>query len=237
MALKPDDVKDILSLHKGPKRANYIITCPCRHVKGTRIRLDKDLLRYACDMCKANVLAYKLQYDQPVRKPHIPLVHDQPDTTTTTKDQGPIPMINKDQVEKMIHDLLKEHKLAQDGWRFSWDHATTRAGVCKYDQKMICLSKHLLQRTMGDIRNIALHEIAHALTPGHSHDDLWKEVAQRIGCDGKRCHTLGPLAKPKYQLSCPCGAVKSTRFRIDQALFHKVCKSCKKPVHVAKLAN
>ncbi len=233
MDLKPDDVKDILSLHKGHKRANYIITCPCRHVKGTRIRLDKDLLRYACDMCKANVLAYKLQYDKPVQKPHIPLVADTLQAGSTAVRCA----TNKEQIEKMIGDLMQEHGLTQDGWRFMWDHATSRAGVCKYDQQTICLSKHLLQKTAEDIRNIALHEIAHAMTPGHGHDDLWRQVAQRIGCDGKRCHSLGPLGKPKYKLSCPCGAVKATRFRIDQAMFHKVCKACKKPVLVAKLAS
>lgn len=227
-----DLVREILNTHTGHKRANYIITCPCRAFKSTRIRLDKDLLKYACDVCKSNVLAYKLQYDTPAEKPIVPMIKCT--SPPSIENQSPLDL-DKDQVQRMVSDLMCQHGLARQGWIFRWDNATSRAGICRYNEKEICLSKHMLQRTMEDIRNIALHEIAHALTPGHGHDDHWKEVAIRIGCDGKRCHTLGPLGKPKYKLSCSCGAVKGTRFRLDNSLFHKMCKMCRKPVIVGML--
>jgi hypothetical protein len=34
-----------------------------------------------------------------------------------------------------------------------------------------------------DVENTILHEVAHALCPGHGHDSVWAERAREIGCD------------------------------------------------------
>lgn len=40
------------------------------------------------------------------------------------------------------------------------------------------------------IENTILHEIAHAIVgASHHHDKVWKDCAQRIGCDGSRLAT------------------------------------------------
>jgi predicted SprT family Zn-dependent metalloprotease len=40
------------------------------------------------------------------------------------------------------------------------------------------------------IENTVLHEIAHAIVGAvHHHDNVWRDCAQRIGCDGNRLAT------------------------------------------------
>ena len=40
--------------------------------------------------------------------------------------------------------------------------------------------------------------MAHALTPGHGHDNIWRECAQRIGCDN--VNPCSHLNIPEYIL-------------------------------------
>lgn len=54
-------------------------------------------------------------------------------------------------------------------------------------------------------RDTILHEIAHALTPGHNHDAVWQTKAVEIGCDGKRCYGFDVRAPGAnlYVAACP----------------------------------
>ena len=38
--------------------------------------------------------------------------------------------------------LLEQYGLARQGWTFRWDSARRRAGCCRYDRKVISLSRH-----------------------------------------------------------------------------------------------
>jgi len=116
------------------------------------------------------------------------------------------------------------------GWSFQTDSAKCRLGVCKRSKKIISLSRHFLQSdngTKAEIEDTILHEIAHAMTPGHHHDDVWRQKALSIGCSGKTC---GPsFSKPKFYLRCQKGCCMIPRQRKSNVQ-GKVCTKCKSNV-------
>lgn len=135
----------------------------------------------------------------------------------------------------LAYMLLGRHGL--QGWSVKCDHSKSRAGLCNHTVKNISLSKHLLSSSAPEaaITNIILHEIAHAIVGhGHGHDDVWKQKAIEIGCDGNRCHNIA-FAQPKYKLSCPCGKNCGKRYRIKRFWTNKVCKDCRQPIVIKNI--
>ncbi|NBT51009.1 MAG: hypothetical protein EBT12_05555, partial [Marivivens sp.] len=87
-----------------------------------------------------------------------------------------------------------------------FDDAKTRFGQCRYTPKEISLSRPLTKANDEEqVRDTILHEIAHALTPGEGHGNVWKKVAIKIGCDGKRCYDSKSIITPesKYMATEP----------------------------------
>ena len=105
-------------------------------------------------------------------------------------------------------------------------------GVCNYTYKQIELSAYLIPEcTDKSIKETIIHEIAHALTPGHHHDNVWKMKCIELGGNGQRCGgadnykdgkegrqvVMEKLAK--YTLTCPvCGAVYHKNRRPSSAI-------------------
>ena len=110
--------------------------------------------------------------------------------------------------------LLTPSKL---GYRFKFDNAKRRFGLCSYGNKEISLSKLLCEYNLNNfyqINDTILHEIAHALSykihgsKGSGHCKRWVHVAKSIGCNGKRCYNSSEVNKieNKYSLVCDtCG--------------------------------
>ena len=78
-----------------------------------------------------------------------------------------------------------------NGWQFRFDRATRRFGCCHHSSKTISLSRDLVSlNDKRDVRDTILHEIAHALAGPkvRPHGREWREIALRIGCNGRRCY-------------------------------------------------
>lgn len=57
-------------------------------------------------------------------------------------------------------------------------------GLCSYRDKCIIISGHHIDlHPDAEIKNTIRHEIAHALTPGMGHNEVWSAKAREIGCD------------------------------------------------------
>ena len=95
--------------------------------------------------------------------------------------------MNLPEARELASGLMARHGLT--GWRLTFDHAKTRAGVCRFADKEIGLSRALVRLYSPDqVTETVLHEIAHALAgPRHGHDRVWRATALRIGCSGTRC--------------------------------------------------
>lgn len=111
------------------------------------------------------------------------------------------------EARRLAAALMTQHGLTD--WRFTFDNARARFGVCRPDRREIGLSRRLTAlSTEDEVRNTLLHEIAHALVgPGHGHDEVWRATALAIGCDGKRTDDLPEGAEGPWEGRCPVGHV------------------------------
>ncbi len=113
----------------------------------------------------------------------------------------------------MARRLVREHGL--DGWSVRLDRAKTRAGVCRFAERSIGLSKPLTAvHSEAEVRDTVLHEIAHALVgPQHGHDRVWRAKALEIGSSGERCvSSQSPRISGDWVGVCPAGH-ETTRHR------------------------
>ena len=91
-------------------------------------------------------------------------------------------------VEKQ--DLIKalaERKIAEhldlENWKFEFDSAKRRAGLCNYTEQKIQLSKyHVDIHSVDENMQVVLHEVAHAMAGSEAaHSKVWLATAKRIG--------------------------------------------------------
>lgn len=111
---------------------------------------------------------------------------------------------------KLATSLMEKHGLIELGWKFEFDSAMRRFGVCRYGQKTIGLSRQLVQdNSEEEVADVILHECSHSLSVlkwgnrGRGHGLLWKQVCIEIGARPERCYSSSQVvntAKPKYIL-------------------------------------
>ena len=123
-----------------------------------------------------------------------------------------------------VHDLFVENGIPE--WRVAFDRCLTRAGLCDYAKKQVSISRFFVQSpsvTYHELFNIIYHEVAHAITPGHKHDNVWRDTARRLGGDGNRlCKAFHP---PAYTGFCKCTDVCHYRHKVRANQVPR-CKIC-----------
>ncbi len=123
--------------------------------------------------------------------------------------------------------LMRENGLY--GWTFEFDRAKRRFGACHYRTWTISLSAPLVSLNSEErVRNTILHEIAHALAPGHGHDYVWRMRARSIGCDGLRCYDADSVVKPAaaWRGTCPSCGIHTERHRMTDKARRQACGAC-----------
>ncbi len=121
-------------------------------------------------------------------------------------------------------ELLAEHGLV--GWRVDFDRAKSRAGICRYTDRVIGLSAPLTRlHSEAEVRDTILHEVAHALAgPRAGHGPRWQAAARRIGSSGERCvPTSAPRVPGAWVGVCPQGHTADRHRRPDRVL---LCRPC-----------
>jgi len=129
--------------------------------------------------------------------------------------------------QNLARTLMNAHGLSD--WSFRFGSAVRQAGSCSYRKRTITLSKPLTSGwTEAAVRNVILHEIAHALVgPGHGHDRAWRGVARGIGCTGDRCWSESedsPRVPPTWIGRCPKCPSTMGRYRRPSARYS--CSKC-----------
>lgn len=97
--------------------------------------------------------------------------------------------------EELAIKLMTQYGLIQNivhsNWTFEFDYATRRFGLCDYSRKTISMSKLLVYLNSEDVvKDIILHEIAHALTPRAGHGPKWRIICEAIGCKPRACYSV-----------------------------------------------
>lgn len=141
----------------------------------------------------------------------------------------------------------KTQTLYAAGWRFQWSRGKKVIGQCCYSTKTIQIS-HIYTENVEHpemLRNTVLHEIAHALTPGQHHNEVWKLACRAVGADPSRlCHesdvvkanknlpgwraicsgcnrTHKMLRRPKYIYSMYCASTPTCKVRKPALIWEK----------------
>ncbi|MCI6574162.1 MAG: SprT-like domain-containing protein [Arcanobacterium sp.] len=110
-------------------------------------------------------------------------------------------------------------------WRLGFDHARKRAGMTDFSAQKITLSAPLMRLYSENmVRQVVLHEIAHALVgAGHHHDASWKRVAAAIGAEPRASLVGTPQVPPLWQGRCN-GGHEFGRYRRPQTAAS--CMAC-----------
>ena len=130
----------------------------------------------------------------------------------------------------MARDLISKHS-ELDLWRFSFENYKKSFGRCNYTTRTISISSYLCDSmTNIAIKDTLIHEIAHALTRGHGHDNVWRRKCAELGGVPERTASLskslieGAILQSKYTLTCPCCGYKIPKHR---AIKHSIsCGIC-----------
>ena len=122
--------------------------------------------------------------------------------------------------------LMHKHNLYD--WKFAWNNRQKTFGVCNCYKKTIYLSKALTEvNEWQQVKDTILHEIAHALTPGHGHDNVWKNMCRKIGAKPKRLCSDGKLSVSKFVLHCDSCGKQYKKYRRPSKVFS--CGRCGTP--------
>jgi predicted SprT family Zn-dependent metalloprotease len=141
--------------------------------------------------------------------------------------------------EDRANELLEQYGLIEKGWKFQWDHAQTRLGVCKHSRKVIAFSQNFDHIGREEIEDTIRHEIAHALVgPNHGHDDVWRRKCVEVGAKPERCAPTGTKSQAQYNyvIKCPGCNRKWYRYRMKRRNFGATC-SCGTTVEIFKIVR
>lgn len=82
-------------------------------------------------------------------------------------------------LERLTYAALLDNGIT--GWTVIFSKDSHKYGYCDYQRKEICISRRVIASNWIEAVDTAMHEVAHALTPGDSHGALWKAAAVRLG--------------------------------------------------------
>lgn len=142
--------------------------------------------------------------------------------------------MNLIEAEQLALRLMEEFGLLP-AWTFKWDNARRRFGVCRYNKKIISLSRHLVKlNDREQVEDTIRHEIAHALdaeTRGRTdHSIHWKRWAVKCGARPERCYSSKEVDMPEAPLFafCPNCRLCLPRFRKMKKNRIYTCGRCSK---------
>ena len=127
--------------------------------------------------------------------------------------------------EDLARRLMRRHGLKD--WQFGFNRRKRSMGLCRYTVERIELSSYFVAaHDEPSIRDVILHEIAHALA-GHeaAHGPLWRAICSAIGARPERC---GEAEMPtgRWLAICPGCRRQFDRIRRPPRNRRYMCPRC-----------
>ncbi len=123
--------------------------------------------------------------------------------------------------------VYKQKEFDLTNWKLQISLMTDKIGVCDYNNRIITLSSVFMRGAncnYAKVKKALMHEIAHAITPNHSHDSIWKGVCGNIGGDTR---LAGSMDLPGMSWSLYCRNCKwRQEYPSKPDVVNKVCGSC-----------
>ena len=113
-------------------------------------------------------------------------------------------------------------------WSFAFNRSKRQMGCCRYDPKVIELSRYFVELNARDlIRDTLLHEIAHALVgPGHGHDAVWKAMCLGVGARPERISDEPDMPQGRWQAICYGCGMRHHKHRRPKRMKGWFCRRC-----------
>ena len=122
---------------------------------------------------------------------------------------------------------VQKEKYNLVGWRLVVEPMMDKIGVCDYNNKTITLSTVFMRGAncnYSKVKKSLLHEIAHAITPGQSHNHVWKNTCDKIGGDTRLAASMN---LPSRNWSVFCHSCKwRNEYTTKPDMTSKVCSTC-----------
>lgn len=134
--------------------------------------------------------------------------------------------LTESHARQIAQALIRKHKF---GWKFDFNNRVNAIGLCDYSKKTIFFSRKYLHVSKEQFRQTILHEIAHALTPGHNHDEVWAAKAAEIGVKTPSTVAKGVTkVKGKWYMHCsPCANTYPKDYHTrHHVIKRRVCHKC-----------
>ena len=121
------------------------------------------------------------------------------------------------------------------GWVLKLSHGRSYIGLCDHNYKTIYLSSYFMRGSScnyAKVKKSLMHEIAHVLTPGQSHNNIWKNKCKRLGGDIRKAGTMD-LAGMNWVIYCSFCKWRQETFNKPKK--GMICSKCVKPPSVKKI--
>lgn len=141
------------------------------------------------------------------------------------------------EIESLARGLMDSHGLTM--WKLAFDRARRRAGMAVYSTQTISLSRVLLPLYSEiQVRDVILHEIAHALVgPNHHHDAEWARTCEKIGGTPRTRLHHELTADPFWIGTCPAGHTVNRYRRPSRPASCASCSTRFSPTHAFSWKN
>lgn len=137
--------------------------------------------------------------------------------------------MNPAEARALAETLMRKHldEKGRPGWTFRWGKGKRTLGTCEYGPKRIALSKAYVElNPVERVRDTILHEIAHALTPGHGHDATWKAACRAIGAKPERYADASQVVVPPSLYVATCSGCGTEVGRDRKTTRNLCCRRC-----------
>lgn len=114
-------------------------------------------------------------------------------------------------IVQLAREMLRRNGLDISGWVFRFNRRTVHLALCT-PKKTIELSQYLIGFPHRIIKELLLHEIAHALVGiAEGHGLRWKQKCVDLGIEPKVTYRIDMIFPPKYSSSCKICYSRYTR--------------------------